>query len=167
MRVKSIHFCYPELPMKYFLLLLSLCLLSSCQTGKTGTLTVNKQLSSAFENCEVLPGYTYYYSGPVAQPDVILAVKKEYNFEQGLWQPAQISQKMLCDWMAVIDPEYRNARYRYDAYTIYSADRKELGIWYSTENHAVIKEQPDKLIIYTPNIRQNYRRMSRDIDNIF
>jgi len=138
--------------MKTFLLLALILLLSACQIGKTGHLKRNNEITSNFEACTVLPGYDYYYNGPEAQPDVILAVKKEYTFDKGLWKTIALDQKQLCDWMRIIDPELRGIRNQYDGYVIYSSDGKELGLWYSRTwaDWTTIKEENGKVIIYTP-----------------
>ncbi len=155
--------------MRLFLLSIVLFSLTSCQTGKTGHLKIDRAVSADFASCTVYPQYNYYYSGPNAQPNAILAVKKEYNFEQGLWKPIDLTREQLCDWIRIIDPEYRQVRngYSYDGYMIFSADKKELGLWYSRENHAVIKEQADKLIIYTPSDRPNSINNFNDINSRF
>ena len=145
--------------MKTLLLLALPLLLSSCLPGKTGNLRLNKEITSTFENCVVLPGYDYYYNGPEAQPDVILAVKKEFTFEKGLWKAIALDQKQLCDWMRIIDPDMRGVRHQYDGYVIYSAEGKELGLWYAKEwaDWTTIKEENGKVIIYTPMTPQSFR----------
>jgi len=156
-------------PMKTLLLLASILLLSSCQIGKTGNLRLNKEITSSFESCTVLPEYDYYYNGPEAQPDVILAVKKEYTFEKGLWKAIALDQKQLCDWMRIIDPDIRGVRNQYDGYVIYSGEGKELGLWYARKwaDWTTIKEENGKVIIYTPMSPQSYRRPFAGSGNSF
>ncbi len=163
-RVKILHFrlflLFYGVIMKILPLLGVLLLLTSCQTGQTGTLRLNNDITAMFEACTILPGYDYYYNGPEAQPDVILAVKKEYAFEKGLWKAIALDQKQLCDWMRVIDPDLRGGRSEYDGYAIYTADRKDVGFWYSRKwaDLTTIKEENGKLINYTP--RDRRRRVS-------
>jgi hypothetical protein len=150
-RVKFFHFHpFKGAIMKPLFLFAILLLLSSCQAGKAGRLHLNSDVTASFEKCTVLPDYNYFYTGPQAQPDVILAVKKSYTFEKGLWKAIELDKKQLCDWMYIIDPAYRNIRDRYDGYNILSAEGKDVGLWYSREDRATIKEQDGKLIIYTP-----------------
>lgn len=146
--------------MKTLLLLAVILLLSSCQIGKTGNLKLNKEITSKFESCIVLPEYDYYYNGPEAQPNVILAVKKEFTFEKGLWKAIALDQKQLCDWMRIIDPDLRGVRNQYNGYVIYSAEGKELGLWYSIEwaDWTTIKEENGTVTIYTPMAPQRSQR---------
>jgi len=140
-------------------------LLSSCQAGKSGHLRINNDVTATFEKCTVLPGYDYYYSGSDVQPEAILAVKTSYTFEKGLWKAIKLDKKQLCDWMYMIDPTYRNVRNRYDGYNILSAEGKDIGLWYSREKRATIKELEDgKLVIYTPIDRQSSSRPFRNSD---
>ncbi len=163
-RVKILHFRLFLLrngaAMKTLPLFAVLLLLTSCQTEKPGSLRLNHDITASFEACTILPGYDYYYSGPEAQPDVILAVKKEYTFEKGLWKAIALDQKQLCDWMRVIDPDIRGGRSQYDGYAIYSGEGKEVGLWYSRNwaDWTTIKEEDGKLIIFTP--RDRRRKLS-------
>ncbi len=136
--------------MKPLLLLAIILLLSSCQAGKSGHLRLNKDIAVSIESCTVLPDHNYYYSGPDAQPNTILAVKKSYTFKKGLWNAIALDKKQLCDWMDMIDPSYHRVRYQYDGYTVYTAEGVDVGLWYSREDHTVIKEEAGELVIYTP-----------------
>ena len=136
--------------MKPLLLLAILLLLSSCQAGKSGYLRLNKDVATSIESCTVLPDHDYYYSGPDAQPSAILAVKKSYAFKKGLWKAIALDKKQLCDWVDMIDPSYYRVRYQYDGYTVYSTEGVDVGLWYSREDHTVIKEENGELVIYTP-----------------
>jgi hypothetical protein len=153
--------------MRPLFLLAAILVLSSCQSGKSGYLQLNKDITASFEACTVLPDYNYYYSGPDAQPEAILAVKKSYTFEKGLWKAIALDKKQLCDWMYMIDPDYRNVRDEYDGYTILSAEGKNVGLWYSREDRTTIKEDNGKLIIYTPVDRQNSSNPFRKRDSNF
>ena len=126
-----------------------LFLLPGCM-GQSGRLHLNRDVALTLEACTVLPGYDYYYNGPDAQPNTILGVKKSYTFKKGLWKAVALDKDQLCDWMTMIDPLTRKARHRYDGYTIFSAEGDEVGIWYSREDHTVVKEENGELIIYTP-----------------
>ncbi len=136
--------------MKLLLLFAVLLLLSSCQAGKSGHLQLNNDVTASIESCTVLPDHDYYYSGPDAQPNTILAIKQSYPFTKGLWNAISLDKKQLCDWMDMIDPSYHRVRYQYDGYTVYSAEGINVGLWYSREDHAVIKEKDGELVIYTP-----------------
>lgn len=147
-----LFFLNQELPMKILFLIPVLLLLSSCQIGKTGSMRLDNDVTAKFEACTILPGYDFYYIGPDAQPDVILAVKKEYTFTKGLWKAIALDQKKLCDWMRVIDPDSRGGRSEYDGYVIFSATGKDVGLWYARNwaDWTTIKEDNGTLIIYTP-----------------
>ncbi|MCF8055258.1 MAG: hypothetical protein K9K37_01300 [Desulfocapsa sp.] len=136
--------------MKLTILLSALFLLSSCQAGKFGYLRLNKDVTANFESCVVLPDYNYFYNGPDAQPNAILAVKKSYTFKKGLWKEIALDKKQLCDWMRMIEPDLQRAKYSYDGYTVYNAEAVDVGLWYSREDHATIKEENGELVIYTP-----------------
>ncbi len=138
--------------MKTLFLIPLLLLLSSCQVGKTGRMKLDNDITATFEACTIVPGYDYYYIGPDAQPDVILAVKKEYTITKGLWKATALDQQKLCDWIRTIDPDTRGGRSEYDGYVISSAAGKDVGLWYARNwaDWTTIKEDNGTLIIYTP-----------------
>jgi len=147
--------------MKPFILVSLLFLLSSCVGGSYGRLQLNRDVSASFESCTVLPDYNYYYSGPMAMPNAILAIKKDQNFKKGLWNSVPVDKKQLCDWMYIIDPTHRRVRFQYDGYTLYAPSGGAVGLWYSREDRAVIKEENGVLVVYTPPNQANPSQRTR------
>ena len=61
--------------------------LSGCRptVKNTGWFHENAELTEIIESGIAPPEYNYYYNGPEAKPFVILGIRRDYQFEQGLW----------------------------------------------------------------------------------
>lgn len=140
--------------LQYVLLLfLAVLFVTGCaRFEQFGNLTRSDEVKEIFESATVLPDYTYYYSGPEARPDAIMALKNTFTLanEENLWIKVDITKKMLEDWNLVIRNEYR-IKAPYYGFRILTPDGREAGVWYSKYEYTVIKTpEPDSIIIYTP-----------------
>ena len=141
-----------------FLLLFAfavLIIISGCaSSGNRGTMKRDQGLNQQFLSYQVLPEYTYYFSGGYDKPNAILGIHKDYQLVPGLWQSIQISTAQLEKWIRTIAPEdYRKGGY-FAAY-ILDPDGKRAGIWYSIQDSTTVKfPGENKIEVYTPNLNQ-------------
>jgi hypothetical protein len=133
-----------------FLLMINGC----AGSGSRGTIQRNQELNRQFLSYQVLPDYTYYFSGGYDKPNAILGIHKDYQLMPGLWQSVQITPGLMEKWIRTIAPEdYRKGGY-FAAY-ILDTDGKRAGIWYSIQDSTTVKFPGDnKIEVYTPDLFQ-------------
>ncbi|MDW7772391.1 MAG: hypothetical protein SCH71_05815 [Desulfobulbaceae bacterium] len=144
-----------------FLLLFTLVLLvAGCaRTDNFGKLVRSEEAGNSIETATILPDHTYYYSGPEARPDAIMALHNSFTLvnEKNLWIKVDITEEKLRSWNRIIRNEFRIKNYYYGSLII-TPDGRQAGIWYSRDDHTVIKTpDPGNIIIYTPDSRINKR----------
>jgi hypothetical protein len=133
-----------------------LIMISSCAGSSShGTMRRDQALNRQFLSYQVLPDYTYYFSGGYDKPNAILGIHKDYQLVPGLWQSIQISSAQLEKWIRTIAPEdYRRGGY-FAAY-ILDPDGNRAGIWYSIQDSTTVKFPGDnKIEVYTPDLFQS------------
>jgi hypothetical protein len=133
-----------------------LIMISGCAgSGSHGTMKRDQALNQQFLSFQVLPDYTYYFSGGYDKPEAILGIHKDYQLVPGLWQTAQISSAQLEKWISTISPaDYKRGGY-FAAY-ILDPDGKRAGIWYSIQNSTTVKFPGENRIeVYTPDLFQS------------
>jgi len=141
------------------LLGIAVLFLANCASPvNQGKLVRTKEVADRFENGEILPDHTYYFSGPEAEPDAIIGIHNSYTFERGYWKEANISEKKMQGWNRIIDNHYR-IRQKYYGYRITAPDGKPVGIWYGKYSFTVIKfPELNTVIIYTLDPAPNERK---------
>jgi hypothetical protein len=134
----------------------AIIMISGCAgSGSRGTMQRDQALNQQFLSYQVLPDYTYYFSGGYDKPEAILGIHKDYQLVPGLWQSAQISSAQLEKWIKTISPEdYKRGGY-FAAY-ILDPDGKRAGIWYSIQDSTTVKfPEENKIEVYTPDLFQS------------
>lgn len=128
--------------------------LSGCAltVTNTGWLQEDGGLTAILESGEMLPEYRYYYNGPEAKPFVILGVRQDYQFEQGLWKEIDLTEGRLRQWLEAIDNPYRDLSVRYYGSYIVDKNGDRVAIWYSFIDQATIQVAPEKkwMTVYIP-----------------
>jgi len=139
-----------------------LTVISGCAgSGSRVTMQRDRALDQQFVSYQVLPDYTYYFSGGYDKPNAILGIHKDYQLVPGLWQSVEISPALMEKWIKTISPEdYKKGGY-FAAY-ILDPDGKRAGIWYSIQDSTVVKFPGDnKIEVYTPDLFQPGERGDR------
>ena len=132
-----------------------LTVISGCAgSGSNGTMQRDQALNQQFLTYQVLPDYTYYFSGGYGKPEAILGIHKDYKLAPGLWQSIEISPAQLEKWIRTIAPEdFRRGGY-FAAY-ILDPNGKRAGVWYSIQDSTTVKFPGEKKIeVYTPDLFQ-------------
>ena len=133
-----------------------LTVISGCAgSGSNGTMKRDQALNQQFLSYQVLPDYTYYFSGGYDKQEAILGIHKDYQLVPGLWQSIEISPAQLEKWIKTISPEdYKRGGY-FAAY-ILAPDGKRAGIWYSIQDSTTVKfPGENKIEVYTPDLFQS------------
>lgn len=143
------------------ILLIFFCLSIGCTvTQNQGKLVRTGEVTQLVESGTVLPEHTYYYTGPQAEPDAIIAIDNRFTLQAKYWIKVDDVAAQLKDWNRYIDnahrvpneqegprsldPFYRGAR-------IMAPDGSQAGIWYSRHDHTVIQfPDPSTIILYAP-----------------
>lgn len=136
------------------LLALSLLLLGGCAgtvpPGEKGSLILADEVTKLFEANTVLPDHVYYYSGPEAEPEAIIAIRTGFAFQGNYWYQVAISQEQLKAWNRRIDNAHR-IRLSYKGARIMAPDGRQAGVWYSLAEHTVIRfPDANTILMYTP-----------------
>jgi len=110
------------------------------------------KVDSLIGSATVLPEYTYYYTGPEAEPDAIVAIDNKYTFTGKYWikvADADVKEKLQW-WNWLIDNNNR-IKYSYSGYRIMTPEGKQAGIWYSKYDYSVARfPGGSTMILYTP-----------------
>jgi hypothetical protein len=141
-----------------------LLVLAGCAAGSYGRLQWSDEALDIFESASILENHTYYFFGPEAEPDTIIALDNQYVLAPSLWKKIDITPLTLSRWMERIDNRHRYVKEKYQGALIVDQQGNRLGIWYSHVDWTVIKRgEENEIIIYTPDTsRQNRNVMDRD-----
>jgi len=117
-----------------------------------GQLTRDGEVEQLVESATVLPNHSYYFTGPEARPDVIIAIDNSFTLTSKYWIKVDDVANQLMDWNRLIDNAHRFKR-AYKGFRIMTPDGSQSGIWYSPYEHTVVQfPDPSTLILYTPSI---------------
>ena len=151
-----------ERRMTVFVVIAVIIMISGCaDSGSRGTMQRDRALDQQFVSYQVLPDYTYYFSGGYDKPNAILGIHNDYQLVPGLWQSVEITPALMEKWIKTISPEdYKKGGY-FAAY-ILDSEGKRAGIWYSIQDSTVVKFPGDnKIEVYTPDLFQPGERGDR------
>lgn len=133
-----------------WILLFIFSLSAGCAVSNQARVVRSNDVNQLVESATVLPGHTYYYTGPEARPDAIIAIEDRYTLVSKYWIPVDISEEILADWNDFIDNDSR-FRSLYEGHWILTPEGQRAGFWYSQYDHSVIRfPDPSTIIIYTP-----------------
>lgn len=132
---------------------------ASTTSQNWGKIEQSGEITQLVESATVLSDHTYYYTGPQAEPDAIIAIDNQYTLQSKYWIKVDDVAKQLNDWNRIIDNAHRvpgqntrtRTRYSYEGAKIMTPDGKEAGIWYSRHDSTVVQfPDPSSIIIYAP-----------------
>ncbi|GAB4333970.1 MAG: hypothetical protein Kow0089_02950 [Desulfobulbaceae bacterium] len=133
------------------LLLVGVLLLAGCAIpANQGRLARSGEVDVLIEAGKVLDGHAYYYTGPEAQPDAIIALEEGLTLRSKYWIRVDDPAERLRDWNRVIDNDTRY-HYPYEGYEILTPEGRRVGVWYSRYDHTVVRfPDPSSIEVYTP-----------------
>ena len=131
-----------------FVLVLVAKVLNGCGTSNYGSLQNSPEASQIFENNQLIPNYTYYYSGFQRIPYGIIGIDNSYALRSSAWKPFELNPQVLNQL------SYRMAQvYSLNPRGAWILDPagKRVGIWYSSRNQTKIKiEKDNQVVVVTP-----------------
>jgi hypothetical protein len=142
-----------------------LLILVSCAAGSYGRLQWSDEALDIFESASILENHTYYFFGPEAEPDAIIALDNQYILAPSLWKEIDITSLTLNHWMERIDNRHRYVQEKYQGALMVDQQGNRLGIWYSHVDWTVIKQgEENEIVIYTPDTSRQHRSIKdRDL----
>lgn len=129
-------------------------LLAGCAGGRYGSTVIDDQAKQIFESYQILPDHRYYYSGPDAHPDAVIAIHSAFTLKSSLWKPVTPTAEQLKNWFNWIHPRVGYDPYPYGR-TILSDDGRRIGLWYSVvdwRDFTVVKMIDDHSVEISPPI---------------
>ncbi len=154
MQKKTLNLNYLWVRLLFFVLIVPVLIsINGCASGNYGTLKRNAELNEVFVTSQVLPDYVYYYSGGYNNPRAILGIHKDYQLvPSSLWLDIEMTSAQMEVWIRTIDPGDHTRR-GYFAYYILSPKGKQVGIWYSLQDHTTIKFlEGNRIEVYPPEL---------------
>ena len=118
-----------------------------------GRMVRDGEVAKFIESATVLPNHTYYFTGPEARPDAIIAIDNSFTLTSKYWIKVDDVANKLKDWNSLIDNAHRITWDTYEGFQIMTPDGRQAGIWYSLYDYTVV-QFPDSstIILYTPPI---------------
>ena len=115
-----------------------------------GSMVRDGGVEKLIESATVLPNHSYFFTGPEARPDAIIAIDNNFTLTTKYWIKVDDVANQLQDWNRLIDNAYRFKR-AYEGFRIMTPDGNQSGIWYSPYEYTVV-QYPDSstIILYTP-----------------
>jgi len=127
-----------------FSLALGAILLGGCGPSSYGRLQYSPEANQMFENNQLIPDYTYYYSGFQRVPYGIIGIDNNYTLRSSIWKPFELDPDVLKQL------SYRMAQ----VYTlnprgswILDQEGNRVGIWYSSQSATKIKIEENRQIV--------------------
>lgn len=143
----------------FIILLITQATITGCLENY-GILKPSLEVDRMFVNLQVLPDHKYYYSGPDAVPDAIIAIHNSYTLDSRLWKPVDLTPEQMKKWLDWMTGNLDTTPFNYGWY-ILGPSGKELGMWFSPFYHTAIKMKDDNHIeVYTP-IPVSHRKGNR------
>ena len=131
-----------------FILVVGTMVLSGCGTSNHGRLQNSREASQIFENNQLLPDHTYYYSGFQRIPYCIIGIDNTYTLRSNRWRPIELNPMLLNQL------KYRMAHvYSLDPRGAWILDPEgnRVGIWYSSQSNTRIRiEKNNQIVVVTP-----------------
>jgi hypothetical protein len=154
--------------MVLFLIGLAYMLTACALTGgkNYGYFEYDEEAKKIFEVYEVLSDHNYFYSGPEARPNAIIALQQEYTLQSKLWKPVDMTSQRMKKWLTYDghDPAKFKAHIRSGRY-MYARNGTRIGLWYSLKDwntHSMIKMvdvEQKIVVIATPSVFMKKTRL--------
>ncbi|MFC1817186.1 hypothetical protein ACFL0M_14915 [Thermodesulfobacteriota bacterium] len=120
-----------------------------------GTYRASDEVNKAFEAFQVLPDYTYYYSGSDVSPDAIIGIHKRYKLSSAdLWTKVDPTSKQLKYWVEAMTMEnHRGFPESPDGFYVLDPDGNQIGIYYTLWAPGPVKmEEDNQVSVYLPDV---------------
>jgi hypothetical protein len=109
----------------------------------------SREVERAFESCQVLADFNYYYSGPDVYPSAILGIHREYALRSRLWKKLDLTEAQLKAWVGEMSDSIDSAP-MYRGFFILDHKGKHIGVFYSPEKTMVRIEPDNEVVVGVP-----------------
>jgi len=127
-------------------------------SGDYGQFVRSVEVDALIESAKVLDDHAYYFTGPEARPDAIIAIENSRTLTSKYWIRVDDVQEKLLWWNHLLqnDTLFMSA---YEGYWILAPDGRRAGVWYSRYDQSVVRF-PDAatIILYTPSPMDENRK---------
>jgi len=121
-----------------------------------GEISLNKEVTNAFETYQINTEYDYYISGSDVYPNAIIGLDKAYTLDSDLWKKVEMTPKKLRELVTDMRDKAATVNAAMPLYGFIMLDDKgnQIGVWYSIlEAKTFLKMKDNRtVIIYTPDI---------------
>lgn len=124
--------------------------LGGCSLANYGKLKSDPEVTRAFENNQVMPGYKYYYRGTFSQPFVIIGIKESYELDSDLWVAVDPQSKDFRTLIERISLQGAGGTVQPWGFIIVDASGRDVGVWYSALNGAAVEVNGNQIVNLSP-----------------
>ena len=124
--------------MRWISIVFLLISVSACAPHREyATINTNFSVESVFRQGKVLPQYRYFYNGPKAMPDALLALDRRYTLSAKFWTEIDLTEDQLRSWVKEFDrvrgefDDLARIRISYDGMEILDRSSERIGVLYS------------------------------------
>lgn len=133
------------------LLLIILTAPEGCSNANFGHLTRNREVTKAFKTKRIFTDYRYYYRGSSSRPYVIVGIHSSYKLRPSSWKEIDLTTTGLNELIDRMEVRYG---YLPSGSLILSPTGKQIGVWYSSIDWAIVKMEKDNgTILLSPQVR--------------
>jgi hypothetical protein len=118
--------------------------LTGCGTPNYGSLQYSPEANQLFEKHQLIPDYTYYYSGFQRIPYGIIGIDNNYSLQSSVWRPFELNPEVLNQLSYRMGQVYSLTP---RGYWILDPEGNRVGIWYSSQNATKIRIKQNKQIV--------------------
>lgn len=142
----------PQPGKRLCILLGGLLLLSGCMARvPAGSWQVEPEIKKIFEAGTLLPDHSYYYLGPLAAPDAVIAISNRFTLRTQVWARVDISIDLINGWLNWYRTDNFGWACPFTGGLILTPDGQRAGIWYSADTiNTIFMPEPGVLVIYQP-----------------
>jgi len=143
----------PQPGHRLFILILGcLLLLTGCTAQvPAGSWEVDAEVKRSFEAGTLLPDHSYYYLGPLAAPDAVIAINNRFTLRTRAWTRVDISADLVNGWLNWYRTENFGWACPYYGGVILTPDGQRAGSWYSADTINTIRiPEPGVIEVYQP-----------------
>lgn len=119
-----------------FYLLLVVCLSTMACTGQLfrnfGRISLNSEITAAFESYSVNADFLYYISGPNEYPNAIIGLHRDYRIDpESLWKKVEMTPKKMREIVENMKNKSSDRFLFLYGFELLNPKSKPIGVWYS------------------------------------
>jgi hypothetical protein len=129
--------------------LVAAIMLSGC-AGSYGRLNWDPQVTAAFQNHDIQPGFNYYYYGVGNRTFAMAGISDEYNLKSRMWREVPQDTEAFKSLVSRAWENYFYKPYDPQGAHILNPEGKRVGVWYSSLRFVTVKFAENNRIVLMP-----------------